>query len=659
MFYSTFFRYIGPSPAIQSYLNTSAILSAAIRAGAKSIHPGYGFLSESPDFAEACTKSGLIFVGPPAQAMRAVSSKSAAKDLMKRAGIPVVPGYHGIGQSTSDLAREAAKIGYPLLLKPTNSGGGKGMRIVNSQQQLQQATNEAKRESLSGFGSKSNYKDQVLLLERHITKARHVEVQVFADGHGSVVHLGERDCSVQRKFQKIIEETPAPSLSPCTRERMIEAAIRATKAVGYVGAGTVEFLLDEDSSGEGFFFIEMNTRLQVEHPITELTHSLDLVDWQLAVAAGLPLPLSQGQISSNGHAIEARLYAEDPNNEFIPNAGTIRVLKLPREVPRTIRVDTGVTQGDVISVHYDPMIAKIAVCAKTRHLAVRTLQDALKSVVVGGVRTNIGLLRSIAAHPEFLRGAVNTSFIADNKEHLLVIPTKKEKYQALAIATIHALLSDVKDLSGSPWDTLHYLRFGHNFYTRFQWKCDEGYENVDVMVSPSPPHFSASKLVHCFSLTMPDCSSISANCTTVNGSISSVQLDGYEIPWTSYIVSESDCGEVFVSLPAGNTFKFQEAASIKQPVEQEQTSGQTVPMKADATKKKTGGICSPLPGKLVQILVKVGDTVQIGKTVAIIEAMKMEHSVRASQAGTVQQVHCSIGDIVTDSQPLFMLANSK
>ena len=396
---------IGPAPARESYLNTTRILSAARQAGAQAIHPGYGFLSENADFADECAAAGIVFIGPPPAAIRAMGSKSAAKALMAQAGVPLVPGYHGADQDPVHLAAEAARIGYPVLIKASAGGGGKGMRVVEHPEGFKEALDLAKGEAASSFG------DDEVLIERYLTRPRHIEIQVFADRRGNTISLHERDCSIQRRHQKVVEEAPAPGMTAERRANMGAAACAAARAIGYEGAGTVEFIAED---GE-FYFMEMNTRLQVEHPVTEMITGLDLVEWQLRVADGQALPAPP---PINGHAIEVRVYAEDPDRDFMPSVGRLAHLVAPNEGPH-VRVDTGVRQGDAIQVHYDPMIAKLIVWDQDRDGAVRQLQAALAGYEVAGVRTNLDLLRAIAAHPEFAAAALDTGFIARHADALL------------------------------------------------------------------------------------------------------------------------------------------------------------------------------------------------------------------------------------------------
>src|SRR3984893_6321046 len=401
---------IGPAPARASYLDGEKILDAALKSGAQAIHPGYGFLAENADFAENCGSAGLVFIGPPAAAIRAMGDKAQAKALMKKAGVPLVPGYHGSQQDPALLSKKALALGYPVLIKPLAGGGGKGMKIVTREAEFAAALASAKREALSAFG------DDRVLIEKYFSRARHVEVQIFADARQNVVHLFDRDCSIQRRHQKIVEEAPAPGLSDVLRQGMREAALSAARAIGYTGAGTVEFLLSP--AGRAFYFLEMNTRLQVEHPVTEMTTGVDLVEWQIHVAAGGALPLRQEEIRSLGHAIEARLYAEDPARNFLPQSGRIARLDFPAQGAR-LRIDAGVRAGDAIPVDYDPMIAKVIVGDKDRRRTLLRLRTALGKTRVAGVATNLDLLRAIAAHQAFTEASPDTGFIRRHADDLL------------------------------------------------------------------------------------------------------------------------------------------------------------------------------------------------------------------------------------------------
>lgn len=428
---------IGPAPSQQSYLSMEKIIQVAKISAAQAIHPGYGFLSENMEFAELCKQEGIIFVGPPSSAIRDMGIKSTSKSIMAAAGVPVVEGYHGEDQSDQCLKEHARTIGYPVMIKAVRGGGGKGMRIVRSEKEFQEQLESARREA------KKSFNDDAMLIEKFVDTPRHVEVQVFGDHHGNAVYLFERDCSVQRRHQKIIEEAPGPGIKPEVRKKLGEAAVRAAKAVNYVGAGTVEFIMD---SKHNFYFMEMNTRLQVEHPVTEMITGTDLVEWQLRIAAGEKIPLSQEEITLRGHAFEARIYAEDPNNNFMPGAGPLVHLSTPR-ADLTTRIETGVRQGDEVSMHYDPMIAKLVVWAADRQAALTKLKYSLRQYNIVGLHTNIDFLLSLSGHPEFEAGNVHTDFIAQHRKELL--PDRKTTakeflcHAALALILKEKAVSDV------------------------------------------------------------------------------------------------------------------------------------------------------------------------------------------------------------------------
>lgn len=438
--------YIGPPPSRESYLAVDRIIGAALRTGAEAIHPGYGFLSENADFCRACIANTLVFIGPPAAAIEAMGSKSAAKKIMEKAGVPLVPGYHGRDQDSSILKKVSDEMGYPVLLKATAGGGGKGMRQVWAPDEFEEALTSAKREALGSFG------DETMLVEKFLIQPRHVEVQVFCDQHGGAVYLAERDCSVQRRHQKVIEEAPAPGVTEALRQEMGEAATRAAKAINYQGAGTVEFLLDREGS---FYFMEMNTRLQVEHPVTEMITGQDLVEWQLRVAGGEKLPLTQDQIRITGHALEARIYAEDPANDFLPASGTLTFLQPPEESDH-VRVDTGVLQGDEVSVYYDPMIAKLVVWDENRDKALGRLTKALAEYRISGMATNIDFLYNLVCCESFKRAEVDTGFI-DKHHDEIFRQHQQDISQTVALAALYLVLEQAKKAeigatrSHDPW----------------------------------------------------------------------------------------------------------------------------------------------------------------------------------------------------------------
>ena len=442
--------HIGPSPVGESYLKADTILDVAKRSGADAIHPGYGFLSENAGFADACEAAGVIFIGPTADAIRAMGLKDAAKVLMEKADVPVVPGYHGENQDPTFLAHQADEIGYPVLIKAVAGGGGKGMRRVDNPADFDKALQSAQRESASAFGE-----DRVLV-EKFVSCPRHIEIQVFADEHGNAVYLFERDCSLQRRHQKVVEEAPAPDMPEDMRKTMGEAAVAAVKAISYRGAGTIEFIVDTSDGlkADAFYFMEMNTRLQVEHPVTEMITGQDLVEWQLRVAAGEKLPVTQDELSINGHAVEVRLYAEDPAKKFFPSTGTLHRLRLPTE-DASVRVDTGVREGDTVSMFYDPMIAKLIVWDETRKGAVRRMARALESVEIAGLRSNTAFLAQIMQHPEFVAANIDTGFIDKHLADLVPAPGLPEA-EILVAAALHELVArQIALVAGddlhSPW----------------------------------------------------------------------------------------------------------------------------------------------------------------------------------------------------------------
>src|SRR3954469_5215914 len=436
---------IGAAPPRDSYLNQANILSAAKASGADAIHPGYGFLSENAGFAEACAKAGLTFIGPPPSAIRAMGSKSEAKALMEKAGVPLVPGYHGADQSLQVLQAAADKIGYPVLIKASAGGGGKGMKVAENAAAFQAALESAQREAKNAFG------DDRVLIEKYLQQPRHIEAQIFGDSFGNIIHLFERDCSIQRRHQKVIEEAPAPGLTAERRAAIGKTAVEAGRAVGYVGAGTVEFIAE----GENFYFMEMNTRLQVEHPVTEAITGIDLVEWQIRVARGEKLPKTQDQLKIDGHAMEVRLYAEDPVRDFLPQTGTLHHLRFPEDA----RVDSGIRAGDTVSIHYDPMIAKIIAHGADRSEAIARLRRALAAMEVGGLATNLDFLQAILREPDFAAGKVDTGFIERHRAALLPEPLPLP-VQALALAALAVLRAGERDAvtqegdSYSPWARL-------------------------------------------------------------------------------------------------------------------------------------------------------------------------------------------------------------
>ena len=613
---------IGPASVRDSYLRGDRIIAAAQRTGAAAIHPGYGFLSENAGFAEDCTAAGLVFVGPGAAAIRAMGSKSAAKSLIENTGVAVVPGYHGDDQSDDLLRAEADRIGYPVLLKPSAGGGGKGMRVVREALQFDAALAAARREASASFG------DAHMLIEKFVTQPRHIEVQVFADAHGNVLHLFERDCSVQRRHQKIIEEAPAPGLTDRQRLTMGQAAVDAAKAVGYLGAGTVEFIVD---SGGRFYFMEMNTRLQVEHPVTELITGQDLVEWQLLVAAGEPLPLSQGDLVINGHAIEARLYAEDPDRDFLPASGHLLHLRYPA-AGRHVRIDTGVREGDPVSIHYDPLIAKLIVWDADRAGALRRLRTALRETQVIGVTTNLGFLTTVAAHDAFAAAGVDTGFIDRHRSDLAGIGGPPPD-GALVVAALDVMLrqeararSDaaVSGDPNSPWhgaggwrlnetgtQTLHFVVDGIEQRVTVEYGGGEYQVRTPVGLTRAAGHYDT-------------------------GGDLTATLDGRRLRVT--MVRQ---GDVITILHQGAQYRIEHMDPAR---------------RADSESGAAGGLTAPMPGRVTLVSVSEGDSVQRGDTLLILEAMKMEHSIIAPADGVVERLHYGQGDLVDEGAELLVLS---
>ncbi|MBW8270893.1 acetyl/propionyl/methylcrotonyl-CoA carboxylase subunit alpha [Caldovatus aquaticus] len=619
---------IGPAPARQSYLSIEAILDVARRAGAEAIHPGYGFLSENAEFAEACARAGIVFIGPPAAAIRAMGSKAAAKALMERAGVPLVPGYHGEAQDLATLAAAAARIGYPVLIKASAGGGGKGMRVVERAADLAEALAGAQREAASSFG------DDRVLIEKYLARPRHIEIQVFADTRGNIVSLFERDCSIQRRHQKIVEEAPAPGMDPARRQAMGEAAVAAARAVGYVGAGTVEFIAE----GDAFYFMEMNTRLQVEHPVTEMVTGLDLVEWQIRVAAGEPLPLPPERLALRGHAIEARVYAEDPARDFLPSTGRLVHLRQPREVPGRVRVDTGVREGDAITPHYDPMIAKLIVWGEDRPAALRRLVAALGEYEVVGVRTNLGLLRAIAAHPAFAAGELDTGFIARHAAALLpaaepaAVPAAVWAAAALAaLRDQRAAITAAARSSGdpfSPWAETDAWRLNGDGYQDLHLRHGGG----ATLVLRSHPLPDGS-----VRLDLPDGPPVRAALEEdAEGGLRLV-LDG-----VARRLSVARQGVEFTLFLAGHG---EHTVRLEDPL---------APPRAETAGSER--VTAPIPGRVTRVLVRPGERVERNAPLVVIEAMKMELTLRAPVAGVIAAVSYGVDEMVEEGAELVTFA---
>jgi 3-methylcrotonyl-CoA carboxylase alpha subunit len=611
---------IGPPPAAESYLRGDAILEAARRCGAQAIHPGYGFLSENEDFARACAGAGVVFIGPSPEAIAAMGDKSAAKRLMEKAQVPLVPGYHGENQDPAFLAKEAARIGYPVLIKASAGGGGKGMRVVRTREEFQGALEGAQRESKAAFG------DARVLLERYLERPRHIEVQVFGDMHGGCVHLFERDCSVQRRHQKVLEEAPAPGITAARRAQMGETAIAAARAVGYVGAGTVEFIAEQDGR---FHFMEMNTRLQVEHPVTEMITGLDLVEWQLRIAAGERLPLAQDALAIRGHAIEARLYAEDPARGFLPQTGRLAHLRFPDSAP-AVRVDTGVETGATISPYYDPMIAKLIAWGEDRPAALARLAAALGEVEVAGLKTNVEFLERIVRGSAFAGGELDTGLIDRNRAELFPEP-RPAPDALLAVAAMAELVEEAEaaharaSRSGdphSPWDSVDGWRLNQGSHHGFVFLDGGARREVTV-------EFRAEGYV----LRIEGRDYALAGERTGAGGLR-VRLQGRVF----------DARAVHVGA-AWHVAAHGERAVL--------ALAEDLP--TDVDESAAGSLAAPMPGKVIAVHVKAGDKVEKGAALLVLEAMKMEHTISAPTNGVVKAIHFAAGEQVPEGAELLTL----
>ncbi|KAL4224004.1 Methylcrotonoyl-CoA carboxylase subunit alpha [Mactra antiquata] len=608
--------HIGPPAASQSYLCQDKIIDVAKKSGAQAVHPGYGFLSENVEFAELCGKEGIIFIGPPSSAIRDMGIKSTSKAIMSAAGVPVIEGYHGEDQSDSRLKQEAANIGYPVMIKAVRGGGGKGMRIAMTESEFDEQLESARREAMKSFG------DQVMLIEKFVEMPRHVEVQVFGDQHGNYVYLFERDCSVQRRHQKIIEEAPAPGLNDETRRAIGEAAVRAARAVNYVGAGTVEFIMDKN---QDFFFMEMNTRLQVEHPVTEMVTGTDLVHWQIKVAAGEKLPVTQSDIKLNGHAFEARIYAEDPNNSFMPGAGPLLHLSIPSSVDNA-RVDTGVRQGDEVSVHYDPMIAKLIVWSEDRESALKKCRSALLDYQVVGLNTNIQFLTDLAQHPEFIKGNVHTDFIPQYYDDLF--PQRTTSYMAVCQAVVTMVIQQAQRVQQQ-------VKYTQDPFSPF-WLCKAS------RINQSPTRWitlmDGDKELKIEVVTNEDSSytvSFDGQSYTVSAELKQSGERTNIVTIVDGIKSHASVVNVGNSLHLFSTEGQQE---LRIPVPKFlSTSGQSGSL-ADAV--------APMPGVIEKVVVTPGTQVEKGDPLVIMIAMKMEYVIRAPKAGVVESVFYKQGDTV-------------
>ncbi|KAG8225617.1 hypothetical protein J437_LFUL004188 [Ladona fulva] len=639
---------IGPAPSQESYLNKEKIIDVARISGAEAIHPGYGFLSENMEFAELCQKSGIIFIGPPASAIRDMGIKSTSKAIMTSAGVPVIEGYHGEDQSLQKLKSEAEGIGFPVMIKAVRGGGGKGMRIAMSASEFDSQLDSAKRESQKSFG------DDAVLIEKFVERPRHVEVQIFGDTHGNYVYLFERDCSIQRRHQKIIEEAPAPGIPADVRKSIGEAGVKAAQAVGYVGAGTVEFIMD---SHHKFYFMEMNTRLQVEHPVTEMITDTDLVEWQLKVASGEKLPRSQDELEIKGHSFEARIYAEDPSNGFLPGAGPLHYLSTP--LPSTdVRIETGVKQGDEVSIHYDPMIAKLVVWGENRLSALQKIKSHLRNYHVcfipkfhyliqvnifcgkiSGLSTNVDFLIDLCNHPEFVKGNVNTDFIEDHNRELF--PPKPVSHSLIAQAAISMILRNnmmnVREavVSGdafSPFFIGQGFRVNHSYNQEMQLQ----YNNKELKVIVT--HLGKNKYVvrhhdSSIEVMVMQCIEESGGCINLV-----CNIDG--VMWKTKAVIDDFNVHLF-SKDGSYMFNHSHPAFLEK-------------MDGGSLGSASTSAVVPMPGVIEKIFVAVGDKVSTGDPLVVMIAMKMEHVIRAPRDGVVKSVICKVGDNVTKNKAVVL-----
>ncbi|MFN6323064.1 MAG: biotin carboxylase N-terminal domain-containing protein [Burkholderiales bacterium] len=620
---------LGGTTPQESYLLADKILQAALQSGAQAVHPGYGFLSENEDFAQACFDHGLVFIGPPAQAIAAMGSKSAAKALMQRAGVPLVPGYHGTDQTPVLLQQEAEKIGFPVLIKASAGGGGKGMRVVERASDFLAALASCQREARNAFG------DDQVLIEKYLTRPRHIEVQVFADQHGHCLYLFERDCSAQRRHQKVLEEAPAPGMTAERRRQMGEAAVAAAQAVGYVGAGTVEFIAE----GEAFYFMEMNTRLQVEHPVTEMITGLDLVEWQLRVAAGEALPLEQSQLSLQGHAIEARLYAENPAKGFLPSMGRLQQLSFPAHVAfqvhqdharARVRIDSGVSRGDTITPYYDPMIAKLIAWGETRAQALHTLRQALIDTRLVGVAHNVSFLRRLIEHPDFQSGAVDTGLIGRHADSLCPDVALSAPYMALAVAAL--LEQEAHKVQADPWSNRDGWRCGHDYRRTLLWRSAEQQAQTDL-------HYLTAGLQLGIQIGTAPISQAADFSYRAQGEHYQVWLNGQS--YQGHVIVTADAYDVFYQGEVVRLCWFDPLLA------------------AAGVHENEGSLSAPMPGKIVSLLATPGQMVDKGTPLLVMEAMKMEHTILAPAAGVVEAFLFAPGDQVSEGATLLQFRSTE
>ncbi|MDP3705223.1 MAG: acetyl-CoA carboxylase biotin carboxylase subunit [Legionellaceae bacterium] len=605
---------IGPPAAADSYLNRDAIITVAKLSHAEAIHPGYGFLSENTQFAQACEQAGIVFIGPSVSAMEAMASKQLAKQRLEKTDVPLTPGYHGLDQSDERLLLEAERLGFPVLLKAACGGGGKGMRSVLKTSEFNQALASARREA------KASFADDTMLIEKLISEPRHIEMQIMADNHGHVVHLFERDCSIQRRHQKIIEEAPASNISSSLRKQLADAAIAVAKAIEYRGAGTVEFLVDGDNT---FYFMEMNTRLQVEHPVTEMITGLDLVEWQFRIAANEALPLSQSDIHSKGYAIECRIYAEDPEHNFMPSTGQLHFLKEPKG--EHIRIETGVTCHSQISRYYDPMIAKLIAWGETREQARSRLEQALQHYHIGGVKNNLAFLQTILNNPVFIANKISTNFL--NQEHI-VLPAP-DKLLALYAATS----IDYLRLASNP-EPLHHDTFAWQMHGTSHWYAQYLIlgERFDVKITP----ITYDEVLLEIQDTSPDRTHSSAQ-FKLKWTNDRVHLNDGHKTQNVYFEWQHEKTILYTSLGPVNVTRFNEQENAGQ---HQQNDNQ---------------LTAPMPGTVVAILKKKGELIQAGEALMVLEAMKMEHTIRSPSDGTICSIFYEIGSQVHEGATLAAL----
>ena len=602
---------LGPARARDSYLNIERVVEAARMSGAEAVHPGYGFLSESAEFAQACADAGLVFVGPTAGMIKVMGSKSGSKMLMEQAGVPLVPGYHGEAQDEATLAKAADKIGFPVLIKASAGGGGRGMRIVGSANELAAAVISAKREAKAAFG------DDRMLIEKFVENPRHIEVQIIGDSHGNLLSLFERECTLQRRHQKVIEEAPSPTLNASQREAVCAAARKAAAAVDYVGAGTIEFVSD----GKNVFFIEMNTRLQVEHPVTELITGIDLVEWQLRVAFGEKLPLAQDQIKLDGHAIEARVYAENPHKNFMPSAGRIRTWRTP-EQSNGLRIDAGYREGDAVSPHYDAMLAKVIAWAPTRDAAIERLNRGLEDIDVRGIVTNIPFLSVLVTHPDVRANAIDTGFIERELKNLT--PASRAPGDLELCAAVAAILGAeqkaARTESHSPWQTSGWMPVGRRQRLFTFRHAHEAEQEISLQYGNGPATLSIGEREFAFVSSPRDDGGFDLTLDGMKSHVVAV-IEGHDL----YLRTRNGRFDLHWVDPFGG--------------DDEEQVGEDK-------------IIAPLPGTVVALLAEEGATLEKGAPILTLEVMKMEQTLRAPFAGVLKMIKCKVGDIVQEGVEL-------